>query len=132
MVKVLCIHGVGHQEMNPDWPDEWTAAITQGIRQAHPESEIDVECSFSKYDDLFAPVLAKLSVADVMRAVARLGGGLFARPRALADLPDQTLWSAGMVVAWAENDDLTGRRESAAGLAVPPRFPRQRVGKNDF
>lgn len=72
MVKVLCIHGVGHEEdtPKPQWQQDWTAAITAGIHDSN--AAIDVEVAFVEYDALFEPVLNNLTAADVSRAFYKI------------------------------------------------------------
>jgi hypothetical protein len=102
-MKVLCIHGVGHAEANLDWQTAWKAAVAQGLGNADHEA---LEVRFTAYDDLFAPVVSKLSATDVLRAVALLGGGVLHRELALPAIGDQARWTAGMVIAWVDYDDL--------------------------
>jgi hypothetical protein len=108
VVKILCVHGVGHQEASTAWQAIWEDVIQQQLNDAHPEGGVNAEFRFTAYDDLFAPVLANLSARDVALAVVKLGDGVFPRFRSLSltDLSAEARWTAGMVVAWVENDDL--------------------------
>ena len=121
MVNALCVHGIGHQE-EPEsirWQEYWKAAIQQGIRDSNPN--LDFQFDFLAYDPLFEPILLNLTARDVASAVFKLLGGavtadlseLFNRPRGIhVNFSERARWTAGMVVAWVENDDLraaTGR-----------------------
>ncbi|MBI2924497.1 MAG: caspase family protein [Verrucomicrobia bacterium] len=109
-LRILCVHGVGHEEAQPRWMDDWRQAIADGVRQWNAARA--VECEFVRYDDLFAA--APLNPATVAEAIAKLVasgvwhglGDLFARRRGLFELPDRLRWTAGMVAQWAENDAL--------------------------
>ena len=51
-LRILCIHGVGHGDTDPQLVPLWTDAIAQGIRRWTPGQ--DVQFDFLHYDDLFA------------------------------------------------------------------------------
>jgi hypothetical protein len=108
MVKVLCVHGVGHQEANLAWQTDWKQVIQQQLTDTHPADGVAAEFRFTSYDDYFAPAVGNLSALDVARAVVKLGGGVLPHARAfsLADYSDEARWTAGMVVVWVENDDV--------------------------
>jgi hypothetical protein len=50
-ISVLCVHGIGHGEADPNLEQSWTNAITAGLTAW--DTEINVTCDFLKYDDLF-------------------------------------------------------------------------------
>jgi metacaspase-1 len=104
-MKILCIHGIGHQEApatKPVWEPQWRAALSNNLPGLSPEDDID----FLDYDGLFEGPLAKLSYSDFLSAFGRLAGGLLTRPRALLEFSDTTRWTAGMVVVWVNQADL--------------------------
>jgi metacaspase-1 len=113
-MKILCVHGVGHDEDKTQlqWQTDWTAAIRAGIQTSN--ADLDPEIAFAEYDALFQPVLNNLTAGQVADAFYKLVGGtvasdlggLFNRPRALPNFSDNVRWTAGMVVAWVENDQL--------------------------
>jgi hypothetical protein len=121
MVKILGIHGVGHEEAtpSPQWQADWAAAIRAGVRDSN--ADVQVQIDFVNYDGLFQPVLDNLTASDVAAAFFKLVGGalgsdlggLFNRPRAMIDFPDAVRWTAGMVVAWVENDQLRAASRQA-------------------
>src|SRR4051812_3593371 len=89
---VLCIHGVGHGDVDPQLQPTWTQAITGGIQNWNPGRE--VQCEFLLYDDLFAK--APLDAATIAEAMAKLSlsgvihglGDLLGLSRDLGALPD--------------------------------------------
>ena len=72
MVQVLCVHGVGHQEKdpNPKWQNDWKQVIQQQLTDSHPGGGVDAEFRFTNYDDYFAPAclrcLASRGYADFL------------------------------------------------------------------
>jgi hypothetical protein len=105
-VRVLCIHGIGHQKATAGvWQPLWTQAIASGLHTADPGgAEPTVE--FFEYDDEFEAPLARWSYADFARALWNLTRGALQRPRGLLDFSDSTRWHAGMVAVWVNDDDL--------------------------
>ena len=109
-LRILCVHGVGHQEKDPAFEGSWREAITHGLTEWSLERPFEIE--FVAYDDLFAA--DPPSVFDVAQAVVKLGasglihgvGDLFRRRRGFGDIAESTRWTAGMVVQWAENERL--------------------------
>src|SRR5260221_391029 len=98
---VLCVHGVGHGEADPQLQPSWKNAITEGIQRWNPARQ--VQCEFLAYDDLFAQ--APLDAATVAEAMAKLSmsgiihglGDLLGISRDLGGLPQTLRWTAGMV-----------------------------------
>jgi hypothetical protein len=106
-MKILCIHGVGHQEVNLDWEDAWKNAIAKGLIDTHPGLDAEsLEVSFTNYDDFFADPVNQLTPLDIARAVTLLGGGVLHRAFSLPNIVDGARWTAGMVIVWVENDDV--------------------------
>src|SRR4026208_1045056 len=111
--SVLCVHGVGHGDVDPALMPSWTDAITKNIKRWDPDAE--VSCDFLKYDDLFdhAPrnpmtygkAFAKLLASGVMHGI----GDLIPASRGIFDLPEQIRWTAGMIAQWGSEDDLRAR-----------------------
>jgi hypothetical protein len=109
-LRILCIHGVGHGDTDPQLIPSWTDAITQGIQRWSPEQ--GVECEFLFYDDLFAG--APLDAATVTEALAKLTlsgvvhglGDLLGLSRDFGGLQATLRWTAGMVAQWADDADL--------------------------
>ncbi len=114
-LRVLCVHGVGHEEADPQFVPKWTRAITDGLGAWDPRAAAEVQLEFLGFDDLFDH--APLNAATFAAAFTRLlGSGLsaalgdLAHPgRGLLDLPATVRWSAGMVAQWATEAPLRRR-----------------------
>jgi hypothetical protein len=105
-MKVLCVHGIGHQEAASSvWEPLWQQAIGDNIGALSPGGAVPA-IDFLDYDDLFEEPLANLSYRDFATAFWNLSSGAFARPRALLEFSDSTRWYAGMVVVWVNDQDL--------------------------
>lgn len=108
-MKVLCIHGVGHQEFNIGWEKAWRDTIARGLSAKPPGLSLDEarDIQFTDYDDLFAKEVNNLSAGEILRALALLGSGLFQR-RALVlpNIADDMRWTAGMVAVWVAKGDV--------------------------
>ena len=104
-LNLLCVHGVGHQEIDPDFRNAWTKAITFAARSIDPQIEPTID--FLEYDDLFehAPLnpltygiaFAKLLASAVIHTI----GDALPRARGLGDISEAVKWSAGMVAQWS-------------------------------
>ncbi len=111
VLKILCVHGVGDHRNDLSWQDNWVCAIRRGVERWDPKRR--VEPYFVFYEDLFERT--SLSVGDTLSALRKLLGSgiyygisdLFARrERGLLGVPEKLRWTAGMVVQWAEHDEL--------------------------
>ena len=109
-LRILCVHGVGHQEKDPAFESMWRDAITAGLSQWTLNRAFEIQ--FVAYDALFAA--HPLSAFDVAQAMIKLGSSgivhgiadLFRRRRGFGDVTESVRWTAGMVVQWAENEKL--------------------------
>ena len=112
-IHILCIHGVGHQEVDPSWQEGWKQTVTNGMQRWNPA--VQPAFSFVRYEDLFEGT--KLDSATIAAAILRLTasgvihtiGDLFPRSRGLADLSERARWTAGMVAQWAADEPLRTR-----------------------
>ena len=105
-MKILCVHGVGHQEAG-DWQRQWGSAI----KAALPNS--DVELGFVRYDQHFAnpptgteytEALARLLASEVTHG---LGDRLdFSKRRGFGQLGESVTWTAGMIAHWVSDEML--------------------------
>lgn len=110
MKRILCVHGVGHEEKQPQFESSWRAALGGAIGAAQPG--VKVEISFLRYDAMFDA--AGIGGADYVEAALRLlGSGIvhtvgdwFRRGRGEAGLPAQIRWTAGMVAQWVADEAL--------------------------
>lgn len=109
-INILCVHGVGHGEADPQLIPSWTAAITQAVERWNPDAKVTLD--FLHYDDYFQD--ADHNIATYAEAVSRLltsgiinGLGDFFKPsRGLFDIPQQLRWTAGMVAQWSAEEGL--------------------------
>jgi hypothetical protein len=120
-ISVLCVHGVGHGDVDPDLAQSWTKAITDGLTAWDAGLEGAVACDLLQYDPLFekAPLnpvtyghaFASLLASGVVHGI----GDLFTRERGLLEVPDKVRWTAGMVAQWVSEETL---REAARNFVL--------------
>jgi hypothetical protein len=116
-VKILCVHGIGHQEEHPEWQPEWKRAIEDGLREW--DNTIAVTAKFAEYDRYFAetPLTPQGSVAGVasllMNGFIYGIGDAFHRRRGFGDISERVKWYAGMVTQWAEDAKLRAKCRAA-------------------
>jgi hypothetical protein len=125
-LTLLCVHGIGHQEIDPQFRDSWKEAVTTAVQACDPEAEPAID--FFEYDTLFdhAPLnpatygfaFAKLLSSSILHGI----GDALHRPRGMADLPEAVKWTAGMVAQWTAEKSLRERTRDAllAQLRVKP------------
>lgn len=116
-LAVLCVHGVGHQELDPNFRSAWQQAIVSAIRAW--DSTLQPAVDFVDYDDLFdhAPLnivtyglaMAKLLASTVVHGI----GDLVEPTRAFGDVPEKIKWSAGMIAQWSTEDALRAATRNA-------------------
>jgi hypothetical protein len=109
-ISLLCVHGVSHSEIDPEFRPSWTEAITRAVQSCDPDLEPTID--FLEYDDLFdkAPLnpvtysvaLAKLLASSVVHGI----GDLLPRLRGIEDIPQVIRWTAGMVAQWSTDGEL--------------------------
>ena len=51
-LRVLAVHGIGHQDVDASWKEAWARAIEGAVQGWNPTRQVQV--SFVPYDDLFA------------------------------------------------------------------------------
>ncbi len=111
-VSVLCVHGIGHGDRDPNLESSWTKTISDGLTAWDPNLKNSVTCDFLRYDPLFekAPLnavtygsaFASLLASGVVHGI----GDLFTRDRGLFELPEKIRWTAGMVAQWVSDERL--------------------------
>ncbi len=116
-LAVLCVHGVGHQELDPDFRSAWQTSITSAVRAW--DSSLEPTVDFLDYDALFdhAPLnlatyglaMGKLLASAVVHGV----GDLFEPTRAFGDVPEKVKWTAGMIAQWSTEDALRTKTRNA-------------------
>jgi len=86
-LSILCVHGIGHGDVDPVLAPSWSEAIAADLQTSNPELEVNFK--FFRYDDLFekadlnpltyAAAMGKLLSSGVVHGV----GDLFSRSRGL-------------------------------------------------
>jgi hypothetical protein len=118
-VRVLAVHGVGHQEKDRGWQATWSAAVRRGLERWDPSVEVAVR--YLEYDAIFErhpadPLVVARGVARLLASWAKHGLlGLLPGRRGILDVPEAVRWTAGMVVQWAALPRL--RRDLRAAFA---------------
>jgi hypothetical protein len=116
-LSLLCVHGVGHGDADPDLQASWTRAIGDGLRAWNPD--LNVTCDFLQYDTLFDqaplnPITYAAAFASALASGVVHGvGDLFTRERGLFDMPEQVRWTAGMVAQWISDEKLRAAARAA-------------------
>lgn len=68
-MKIFVVHGLGHQEKNPDsWQPQWKEALRNVLKKWNPSLEVDF--GFANYDDLFGD--APMTVGGTVSGFGRL------------------------------------------------------------
>lgn len=103
-LRILCVHGLGDHRNSP-WKNEWRVALNQVI----PELEgLLVEYHFMTYDDIYQDIrLTPLETAAAAAKLLRSGVGSLQKKGAkgLFAISETLKWTAGMVVAWVEDEE---------------------------
>src|SRR5271157_220990 len=121
--KILCIHGIGHTEVNKNWNQPWIDVLNDAFaKKFHSDDKLEFRAL--AYDDIFERYPSNL--AEDAAAVAQLIGSAAyhaatdpLQPRAFEPLENLKYvgrWFAGMVAQWVVSDDL--RRDLRAHLAA--------------
>lgn len=109
-LSLLCVHGVGHAEIDAGFQQSWSAAITRAIESVDQGVQLDID--FVQYDDLFdrAPLnpltYAAASAKLLASAVAHGLTDLLTGARGITDIPAVIKWTAGMVAQWSTDEQL--------------------------
>ena len=109
-IRILCIHGVGHGDVDQNLRPGWSKALTVQLTAANPT--LQPQLKFLEYDDLFDQ--SPHNVLTYAEAFLRMGwsgvsgffSDLFGGRRGIGGVSDALRWTAGMVAQWAENGDL--------------------------
>lgn len=116
-LAVLCVHGIGHQELDPNFRSSWQQSIVSAVRAW--DATLQPTIDFVDYDELFdhAPLnlatyglaMGKLLASAVMHGI----GDLVEPTRAFGDLPEKVKWTAGMIAQWSTEDALRAQTRNA-------------------
>lgn len=109
-LSLLCVHGVGHAEIDSGFQQSWSNAITRGVESVDHDVQLSID--FVRYDDLFdktppnpltyAAASAKLLASAVVNGI----GDLLSGTRGIGDIPAVIKWTAGMVAQWSTDEQL--------------------------
>lgn len=121
-LRILCVHGVGHKELDAGYRSLWVDAITHSLQQADPAAQPVID--FVEYDDLFEK--AELNFGTYAAAISALLssylahgiGGAFGGARGFFDFPQQLRWTAGMIVQWSAEETLRTQANRAVLKAM--------------
>jgi len=149
-MKILLVHGVGHESPNPAWPSQWETAITDGLKQQGyagpiqfvPESPVTYDDLFEQnpeptteyiravYDLLKAWTLSSVSgtrgfgIPPSTRGLFDDIGGFFHRvANFLREIPYEIHWRAGIVAEWIIKPDLRAKLRARIGAAIQKEQP---------
>lgn len=109
-LSLLCVHGVGHAEIDAGFQQSWSTAIARAIEGVDQGVQLDID--FVLYDDLFnkAPLnpltYAAASAKLLASAVAHGLTDLLTGARGITDIPAVIKWTAGMVAQWSTDEQL--------------------------
>ena len=126
-LSILCVHGIGHGDVDPQLMPSWRDAITADLQRWTPGLQVTFD--FLLYDTLFEQ--SPLNAATYAEAVAKLAasgifhgiGDLLPGTRGISDIPAQLRWTTGMIAQWATDDGLRDRLRSLILKAVAAKQP---------
>lgn len=109
-LSLLCVHGVGHAEIDTGFQQSWSKAITRAVESVDEDVQLSID--FVRYDDLFDKV--PLNALTYATAAARLlasavfhgVGDLLPGTRGIGDIPAVIKWTAGMIAQWSTDEQL--------------------------
>lgn len=115
-MKILCIHGIGHQEARANWRNDWVATIHTRLAEWSPGVPADVR--HFAYDQQFADADASSGV--YLSALAHLlkSWVVHAGERDLFGIFDRVRWTVGMVAQWSALDDLRADLRAAFAAEI--------------
>ena len=149
-MKILLVHGVGHEGPNPEWPGQWEKAIADGLKQYGysgpiqfvPESPVTYDDLFEQnpeptpeylqalYELLKAWTLSSVSGArgfgmppDTRGLFDDIGGFFHRVANFLRGIPDEIHWRAGIVAEWIIKRDLRAKLRARIGGAIQKEQP---------
>ncbi|WP_460164055.1 hypothetical protein [Pseudomonas sp. S2_F03] len=109
-MKILCVHGIGHEEADETFEQSWKRAITNAVLSAAPNAVIELD--YFEYDARFAnsglgaPEIAEATLRLLTSSVIHSVGDVFRRDRGIGQFSDRLRWTAGMVAQWTADEKL--------------------------
>lgn len=122
VLKVLGVHGLGDQRAS-GWAEVWTGALESAFPNV-PGLAITPE--FMSYDDIFETT--EISFAESVSAIWKLAKSgvseIGRRDRGfVSDISDRIKWTAGYVVAWAEDEKFQQKTRNRVFAAIREHQP---------
>jgi hypothetical protein len=126
-LSILCVHGIGHGDVDPQLMPSWRNAITADLQRWTPGLQVTFD--FFPYDTIFEQ--SKLNAVTYAEAIAKLAasgtvhgiGDFLTGSRGIADIPTQLRWTTGMIAQWASDDGLRDRLRTQILKAVADKQP---------
>ena len=104
-MKIMCIHGIGHQEERvATWRDDWVNSITKAIGEWDAAAKIEIR-QFA-YDDLFDHADSSSFVYFTAMAKLIKSWVAHAGERDIFGLSDKYRWTVGMVAQFVALPDM--------------------------
>ena len=113
-MKILCVHGIGHADLDPNYYQPWQTAISDGLRACGLKEPL--EFKGFRYDDLFqdhyhgpgtyAAALSEFLATAAVHSVTDPLSETLHPSRAFFNPFDQLRWRPGMVAQLAVEPDL--------------------------
>ncbi len=109
-LSLLCVHGVGHAEIDAGFQQSWSRSHHTANESVDQGVQLDID--FVLYDDLFDKAPAQ--PPHLRRSLAKLLGersgswppDLLTGARGITDIPAVIKWTAGMVAQWSTDEQL--------------------------
>ncbi|WP_449433778.1 caspase family protein [Pseudomonas putida] len=109
-VKILCVHGIGHEEADENFETSWHRSIADAVLRVAPNA--DIELDYFQYDARFAssgldtPEIAQATLRLLTSTVIHSVGDVLRRDRGIGQFSDRLRWTAGMVAQWIADEAL--------------------------
>jgi hypothetical protein len=126
-LSILCVHGIGHGDVDPQLMPSWRDTITADLQRWSPGLQVNFDFLF--YDTMFeqsqlnavtyAEAIAKLTASGIVHGI----GDFLPGSRGLADIPTQLRWTTGMIAQWATDEGLRDRLRTQILKAVATKQP---------
>lgn len=109
-IKILCVHGIGHEEADENFETSWHRSIVHAVLRVAPSA--DIELDYFQYDSRFSasglgtPEIAEATLRLLTSSVIHSVGDVFRRNRGFSQFSDRLRWTAGMVAQWTADEAL--------------------------
>lgn len=111
-LRLLCVHGVGHQQADPNFRISWIAAIEQAIGGVTPDCKVTID--FLDYDSLMKEPSPKDAGAQALNRrlasqVVDSAGDESIRDRGFGDAPSAFKRTLAYIASWLTNARLRAK-----------------------